>query len=194
MNALQDDPSVQDVLTDTILGHLAAMFTAASRGDASLAHQAARLAVAAYAPASAAELMTVAQLIGFDLAALASLGSSFQQNTDPALALRLRANAAAMRRAAAAQQKALAGRPAVPAPQPVPPPEPARGPEPRDAWAAAMETVAKEYQAEIAASPGADRRTASLRAQALRTTAVSLLSDPDPGPYRSAALPRPVMP
>jgi hypothetical protein len=87
------------VFMDLIVAFLAPMFLAVSGGDIHYARAAATETVNAYRAESHADLLLVAQIVAFGLAALASLSLSMASDLPIALSLRLRGSAASSQRA-----------------------------------------------------------------------------------------------
>jgi hypothetical protein len=117
------DPNVRLHLSDTILLNLivallAPMFLGVTAGDIGMARMAAIETVNAYRAQSLADLIAVAQIIGFGLAALGSLSLSMDDDISLSMTLRLRGNANAMNRSAEQNRRAIkAGRNNDPVPQ-----------------------------------------------------------------------------
>jgi hypothetical protein len=107
-----------EVLMALIVTLLAPMFLGVSAGDISLARLAALETVSAYQARNQADLIAIAQIIAYGLAALGSLSLSMDDNISIPMALRLRGNANALDRSAEHNRRALAQtRPDAPAPQ-----------------------------------------------------------------------------
>ena len=101
------------MLLNLIVAFLTPMFLTTSGGNIDHARSAAIQTVNAYGAQSEADLITVAQIIAFGLAALSSLSLSLADNLSPSMILRLRGNANACNRAAEQNRRALqAPRPA----------------------------------------------------------------------------------
>jgi hypothetical protein len=96
-----------DILMNLIAALLAPMFLGAAAGDIGFARLAAVETVNAYRIRNHADLMTVAQIIGFGLAALGSLSLSMLDEISLAMTLRLRGNAVALNRSAEQNRRAL---------------------------------------------------------------------------------------
>jgi hypothetical protein len=124
------------VLTALIATLLGPAFSAVCPGDISLARRTATDTVDAYRPRTHTDLIAIAQIIGFGLAALGSLGLSMAGDISVSRALRLRGNANACNRSAQQNRRALnktqadAPPPAQhqPRDQPEIPPEPEQSP------------------------------------------------------------------
>ena len=100
-------PSTTDILMNLIVAFLAPMFLAASGGDVALARTAAIETVDAYRIRNHADLVSIAQVIAFGLAALGSLSLSMADGLSLSMVLRLRGNANALDRAAERSRRAL---------------------------------------------------------------------------------------
>jgi hypothetical protein len=96
-----------DVLLHVIATFLAPMFLTASGGDIGFARMAAMETVNAYCVRSPADLIPIAQIIAFGLAALGSLSLSMADELSLAMTLRLRGNAIACDRSAERNRRAL---------------------------------------------------------------------------------------
>jgi hypothetical protein len=96
------------ILTALITVLLAPMFLGVCCGDIGLARRAAVETVNAYRARNHADLIAVAQIIGFGLAALGSLSLSMADDVSVSMPLRLRGNANACNRAAEQNRRALA--------------------------------------------------------------------------------------
>jgi hypothetical protein len=96
-----------DILMRFIIACLTPMFLGVSGGDVSMARMAAEGTVAAYAARNQADMIIVAQIIAFGLAALGSLSLSMADDLSIAMALRLRGNAIGLNRAAEQNRRAL---------------------------------------------------------------------------------------
>ncbi|MEA2738474.1 MAG: hypothetical protein QOH05_1781, partial [Acetobacteraceae bacterium] len=96
-----------DVLMNFIVSLLAPMFLFASDGDVAFARLAAIETVNAYRARNQADLVAIAQIIGFGLAALGSLSLSMADDISLAMTLRLRGNANALHRSAEQNRRAL---------------------------------------------------------------------------------------
>src|SRR5471030_101779 len=97
--AMTEPKSTADVFTNLIVGFLVPMFLAAAGDNPALACTAAIQTVNAYRAQTRPDILVVAQIIAFGLAALDSLSRSMQDDIPPAVTLRLRANAVAANRA-----------------------------------------------------------------------------------------------
>jgi hypothetical protein len=96
-----------DLLMSLIIALLAPMFLGVSSGDVGLARLAAIETVSAYRTRNYADLIAVAQIVAFGLAALGSLSLSLADDIPLALALRLRGNANALNRSAEQNRRTL---------------------------------------------------------------------------------------
>lgn len=96
-----------DVLMNLIIAFLAPVFLSASGGNIAFARMAARETVNAYRIENQADLLSVAQVIGFGLAALSSLSLSMEDGLSLSMTLRLRGNAVSLNRAAERNRRAL---------------------------------------------------------------------------------------
>jgi len=96
------------ILMALITALLAPMFLGVSAGDIALARIAATETVAAYRARNHADLLAVAQIIAFGLAALGSLSLSLADDISLPMALRLRGNANACNRSAEQSRRTLA--------------------------------------------------------------------------------------
>jgi hypothetical protein len=103
------DPSFQPsgIVMSLIVAFLTPMFLAVSGGDFNYARIAAIETVNAYRIQNHADLIAIAQIIAFGLAALGSLGQSMADDLPLAMVLRLRANATALSRSAERNRRAL---------------------------------------------------------------------------------------
>jgi hypothetical protein len=131
------------ILANRIIALLTPMFLTVTAGDISLARVAAIETVNIYGARDHADLLAVAQIIAFGLAALGSLSLSLAEDISPSMALRLRGSANACNRSAEQNRRVLTSRraydpnphhrsppvePALPAtsPEDPAPPEPGR--------------------------------------------------------------------
>jgi hypothetical protein len=105
--AARPDIAFPDILLNLIVAFLAPMFLSASDGDIAYARMAALRAINDYRAESHADLLAVAQIIGFGLAALGSIGLSMNDNISLSMMLRLRGNATALHRAGEQNRRAL---------------------------------------------------------------------------------------
>ena len=111
-----------DILLNLIITLLAPMFLVVSGGDILFARMAALQTVDAYCARNEADLITIAQIIGFGLAALGSLSLSMADDLSVSMTLRLRANANACNRSAEQNRRALKeSRPGTSVPAIIPP-------------------------------------------------------------------------
>ncbi len=105
------DPDIplhpSDILMSLIVAFLAPMFLSASAGDLGFARMAAIETVNAYRLRNQADLMAVAQIIAFGLAALGSLSLSMADELSLSMTLRLRGNANALNRSAEQNRRVL---------------------------------------------------------------------------------------
>jgi hypothetical protein len=90
-----------------IVALLAPMFLGVAAGDINLARMAAIETVNAYRSRNHADLIAIAQIIGYGLAALGSLSLSMADDISIAMALRLRGNANALNRSAEQNRRAI---------------------------------------------------------------------------------------
>jgi hypothetical protein len=95
------------LLMHLIVTLLAPMFLGVTAGDVRLARMAALETVNAYRASSHADLIAIAQIIAFGLAALGSLSLSMADDLSIAMMLRLRGNAVACDRSAEQNRRAL---------------------------------------------------------------------------------------
>jgi hypothetical protein len=107
ITTIQPTTETFGVLTTLIATLLGPTFSAVCRGDSSLARRAATETVDAYRPRTHTDLIAIAQIIGFGLAALGSLGLSMAGDISVSRALRLRGNANACNRSAQQNRRAL---------------------------------------------------------------------------------------
>jgi hypothetical protein len=96
-----------DVLMNLIVTLLAPMFIGAAGGDIGFARMAAIETVNAYRTRNPADLISIALIIAYGLAALGSLSLSMADNLSLAMTLRLRGNASALTRSAELNRCAL---------------------------------------------------------------------------------------
>jgi hypothetical protein len=92
-----------------IVALLAPMFLGVTAGDINLARVAAFETVSDYRTQSHADLVAIAQIIAFGLAALGSLSLSMADDISVSMALRLRGNANALNRSAEQNRRAVGG-------------------------------------------------------------------------------------
>ena len=111
-------PRPSEIFLDMIIAFVAPMFLSATGGDIVCARMAAIETINAYRAETQADLIAIAQIIAFGLAALSSLSRSMAEDLPLPLVLRLRANATACNRAA--EQHRRARNPATPVPQTAP--------------------------------------------------------------------------
>ena len=100
--------SAAEIFFDLIIAFLAPMFLFAANGDIALAKAAAIETVNTYRAQNQSDLLNIAQIIAFGLAALGSLSLSMADDISTAMTLRLRANAVASSRAGETCRRALA--------------------------------------------------------------------------------------
>jgi hypothetical protein len=96
-----------DILMNLIVACLAPMFLSVSGGDIGFARMAAIETVNAYRARNQMDLIAIAQIIGFGLAALGSLSLSMADDISLSMTLRLRGNANALNRSAEQNRRAL---------------------------------------------------------------------------------------
>ena len=96
-----------DIMMNVIVAFLAPMFLACSGGNIAHARLAAIETVNAYRGKTHADLFSIAQIIGFGLAALGSLSLSMADDISLTMTLRLRGNAVALNRGAEQNRRAL---------------------------------------------------------------------------------------
>jgi hypothetical protein len=96
-----------DILINLIVAFLAPMFLSASGGNIAYARMAAFETVSAYRIRNQADLLGIAQIVGFGLAAMGSLSLSMADGIPLAMVLRLRGNATSLNRAAEQNRRAL---------------------------------------------------------------------------------------
>lgn len=96
-----------DTLMTLIVSLLAPMFLGLTNGDISQARAAAAQMVNAHCARDQADLIAVAQIIAFGIAAVGSLSLSMADDISVSLALRLRSNANACQRSAEQNRRAL---------------------------------------------------------------------------------------
>ena len=97
-----------EALMALIVSLLAPIFLGVTAGDPNLARLAAWETIAAYQARNQADLIAIAQIIAYGLAALGSLSLSMDDNISVTMALRLRGNANALNRSAEQNRRALA--------------------------------------------------------------------------------------
>ena len=96
-----------DILLNVVVSLLAPMFMAAAGNQAHLARMAAIEAVNAYRARTSADLIAVAHIVSFGLAAVSALGLAMADNLSLSMTLRLRGNANALSRVAERNRRAL---------------------------------------------------------------------------------------
>jgi hypothetical protein len=96
-----------DVFTHLVVTSLAPAFLAATGGNMDEARAAVIATINAHNPRSQADLLPIAQIIAFGLAALDSISRSMAEDIPISLALRLRGNATSLNRAAEQCRRAL---------------------------------------------------------------------------------------
>lgn len=137
------------LLNALLITLLAPMFLSVCRGDIFLARRAASATLDGYRTSTHADLIAVAQIIAFGLAAIASISLSLADDIPASLALRLRANANACNRAAQQNRRALST-----ASQPAPEQPPTALPKTEPFMTAAAEQLlAEEAQARLQPAP-----------------------------------------
>ena len=99
--------AIQPAILDTVLGHLALIFLAATGGDLKAARDAANQMLAAYHPQTPAELNLAAAIISFSAQALEALGQSAAPDLPLTRVLRLRGSAVSLSREAHKAQRKL---------------------------------------------------------------------------------------
>jgi hypothetical protein len=180
------------------------MFLTSAGGDINYARMAVAETIEAYGVRTLADLIIIAQIVAFGLAALASLSQSMEDDMPLPLALRLRGNANASNRSAEQNRRALKETRVEPGPAPQPKPEPAPTPKPatrvltpeqekqyQAAWAASAATVAAETAADLPNLPPEERRSAELWINALNSYAADVKAGkgaPRPKPGDLAAI------
>jgi hypothetical protein len=108
-----------DILMNLIVALLAPMFLCVTGGDVSLARMAATETVAAYRARDLSDLIAIAQIIAYGLAAIGSLSRSMEDDIPLAMVLRLRNNANALGRSAELNRQVIrAKRDGDPVPRP----------------------------------------------------------------------------
>jgi hypothetical protein len=95
-----------DILLSLVVILLAPVFLGVTAGDLTLARMAALHTIDDYRARNHADLVAVAQIVGFGLAALGSLSLSLADDISLSMTLRLRGNAVACNRAAEQNRKA----------------------------------------------------------------------------------------
>jgi hypothetical protein len=115
-------PRHPDVFMQLIAAALTPIFSTATDGDPVHAQAAAIETINAYAPSYPSDLLPIAQIIAFGLAALRSISLSMTENIPISLILRLHGNAASLSRGAEQCRRALA-EPPLPDVDPYPPAE-----------------------------------------------------------------------
>jgi hypothetical protein len=124
MRAITPQPEAPFLLT-LLITLLTPMFVPATGGNLDLARFAAAETIESYRAQTQADLIAIAQIIAFGLAALAGLSQSMDDTIPLATALRLRGNATACNRAAQQNRVVLTQtHPEPPPPAPNPEPEP----------------------------------------------------------------------
>jgi hypothetical protein len=112
-------PQHPDVFMQILAAALTPFFLTATEGDAAHARAAAIDTINAYAPSYPSDLLPIAQIIAFGLAALSSISLSMAENIPILLILRLRGNAASLTRGSEQCRRALA-EPPLPEVEPYP--------------------------------------------------------------------------
>jgi hypothetical protein len=98
---------LSNILMNLIIALLAPMFLGVTAGDIRYARMAAIETVNAYRARNHADLIAVAQIVAFGLAALGSLSLSFADDLSLSMTLRLRGNANALNRSAEQNRRVL---------------------------------------------------------------------------------------
>ena len=96
-----------DILMNLIAALLAPMFLCVTGGDVGLARMAAMETVSAYRARDLSDLIAIAQIIAYGLAALGSLSRSMEDDISLSMTLRLRGNANALNRSAEQNRRAI---------------------------------------------------------------------------------------
>ena len=96
-----------EALMALIVALLAPMFLGVTAGDINLARLAAWETITAYQSRNQADLIAIAQIIAYGLAAIGSLSLSMDDNISISMALRLRGNANGLNRSAEQNRRAL---------------------------------------------------------------------------------------
>jgi hypothetical protein len=182
-----------DPLMEFILRHLTQFLLTGAITDPGLARRAATETIAVYQPAGPDQLITIAQIVAFALAAIDTIGLSLRPGLSTSMILKLRGSANALTRSSHRATTTLdAQRRDTPAPE-LDPTEvlaaletaktqvrqaqstkPSTGRRADLSWANAMTDVATEYSAELAHLPPAQRRTHLARIGALSEIALAL--------------------
>jgi hypothetical protein len=121
-------PHPLGLLMTLIVSLLTPMFICVAGGDIALARAAAIETINGYRAETHSDLIAIAQIVAFGLAALGSLSLSLADDVSVSMAMRLRGNANACNRSAEQNRRALASRP-----HPEPRQTEPRQPEPRQA-------------------------------------------------------------
>jgi hypothetical protein len=173
-----------DMLLQLIVFLLAPMFLCVSDGDIALARYAALETINAYRARNHAELIMIAQIVAFGLAALGSLSLSMLDDASLPTVLRLRGNANACNRSAEQNRRALVKSQANDAPSAeaaefVPTaPEPDLSSEPEPFLSAAAEhLLAEESLARLQPAPTQDLPEAKHRQQIWATAMLQEVED-----------------
>jgi hypothetical protein len=188
--------SPSDILINLIVTLLAPMFLTSAGGNINYARRAAAETIKAHGVRTLADLITMAQIVAFGLAALASLSQSMEDNMPLPLALRLRGNANASNRSAEQNRRALKETDVGPGPAPQPKSESASMSAPaaksveaarptrtlteqqetgfQAAWAASAATIAAETAADLPNLPPEERRSAELWINVLNSYAADV--------------------
>jgi hypothetical protein len=212
-----EDPAA--ILMTLIIAFLAPMFLGVSGGNIALARMAAIETITAYRARNHADLIAVAQIIAFGLAALGSLSLSLADDMSVSMALRLRGNANACNRSAEQNRRTLREQPAPmcedteddtpvslsPAAEAMlaaesearlrdhdlkPAPAPKTAEQQnQQIWAAAMIEEAMQLKAGIDDLPFAQRKLATMQVEALVEAATYLRSDSPTPPFATDRLP-----
>ena len=145
-----------DILLSLIASILAPIFLGVTGGDAGLARMAAIEAVNTYRVRNFAELIAVAQIVAYGLAALNSLSLSFGDELSLSMILRLRSNASALNRSVEQNRRAIETNPQLQDADVLAQPEPATMTETYDDSPEA-EPFLNEAAAELLAAESRDR-------------------------------------
>jgi len=151
------------LLVHLIVTLLAPMFLGVTAGDVGLARAAALETVNAYRASSHADLIAIAQIIAFGLAAIGSLSLSMADDLSLAMTLRLRGNAIACDRAAEQNRRTL---------------RQSRTPDPLPHYAAMAEDPESLF-AEACTGPDPDRFLSAAAEQVLAAESQARLREPE---------------
>jgi hypothetical protein len=162
-----------DILMNVIVLLIAPMFLTASGGDLAFARMAACETINAYGAKDHLDLLSIAQVLGYSLAALGSLSLSMSDDISLAMTLRLRGNANALNRCAEQNRRALRDR--------RPEPEPSQAPEP----------AATEYENAVLASVAETQKRVAQVQSRLKAEAPAAPQAPAPAAAPTPAAPTP---